>query len=192
MHIVNEPRTYESGITGPAPVIWYGSASPNGDSKPFSGVPIGSIYVQTGASNNIWHKTTDAGHDSDWSVGMACLAARVTSSQFTDGGSTSGTYTLSGSIPANAYVLRTVISDVTGFTGDTSAALIVGDGSDTDRYCTASTVNVFTTVQALDGGAPSGTQIHTAAKTPVLTITSATDFTNVTAGALTVKIFYLI
>lgn len=192
MRIENEPRVWESGLTGPAPAIWYGTANPNGDSKPFTTVPRGSIYVQTGASNNIWHKSGNSGHDSDWTAGMAVLQERVLYSQFTDGGSTSGTYTMAGTIPAGAYVLRTLITDVTGFTGDTSAVLIVGDGSDADRYVTASTVDVFTTVAALDGGAPSGTNIHTTAKTPVLTVTSGADFTSVAAGAMTVKIFYLV
>ena len=80
---------------------------------------------------------------------------------------------------------------MTGFAGDTSAALIVGDGTDTDRYMT-STLNVFGDVAAIDGGAVSGTAIHTAAKTPVLTITSGSDWGLVSAGALTVKIFYLL
>ena len=94
-------------------------------------------------------------------------------------------------IPAGAWVLRTILQDITGFTGDTTAALIVGDGTDTDRYNT-STLNVFTTAVAIDGAAPSGTQIHTAAKTPVITITSSADFTNVAAGQVTVKIFYFV
>lgn len=193
MHLEPEPRFWESGINGPAPVLWYGVGAVDGDAHPFVAAPRGSIYCITGAQPRYFVKSENAGHDSDWSAlgGMGTIVQRVTYSQFTDGGSTAGTLTLDGTIPAGAYVLRCVVADVTGFTGDTSAALIIGDGSDTDRYCTASTVNVFATAVALDGGAPSGTAVHVLAKTPVLTITSGSDWGLVTAGALTVKIFYL-
>lgn len=193
MHIKNEPRTYESGVDGPAPAIWYGESAPNGDSKPFSTVPVGSIYVQTGDNPQVWHKSAESTtpHDSDWSVGMAVLSQRVSYTDFTDGGAAVGTLDLDRSIPAGAYVLRTVIHNVTGFAGNVSAALTVGDGTTVDRYNT-STLDVFSTVAAIDGGAVSGTALHTAAKTPKLTITVNSDWGLVSAGALTVKIFYLI
>jgi hypothetical protein len=192
MKIENYPRGWESGVDGPAPVVWHGSTAPDGDALPFKSVPVGSLYVQTGASPALWVKVTDTvgGHNGDWATGMNVLAQRVVLADFTDGGGTSGTLDLDGQIPAGAFVLRTVVEDVTGFAGDTSAALTVGDGTDADRY-NATTIDVFTTVAALDGGAPSGVQVHTAAKTPRLTVTSAADFTAVSAGAMTVKIFYL-
>ncbi len=114
----------------------------------------------------------------------------VQRSQFTDGGSTAGTYQLKSAIPIGAQVLVTLITQLTGFTGDTSATLIVGDGSDTDRYNTG-TPSVFTTANQLAMGAVSGTAVHTAAVFPTLTVTSASDFTNVTAGALKIRIVYL-
>lgn len=193
MHLEPEPRFWESGVNGPAPVLWYGANAVDGDAHPWVMAPRGSIYCITGSQARYFVKSENAGVDSDWSAlgGMGQIVQRVTRANFTDGGSTSGTLTLDGTIPAGAYVLRCVLTDVTGFTGDTSAALIIGDGSDTDRYVTASTVSVFTTAVALDGGAPSGTAVHVLAKTPVLTITSTADFTNVAAGAMTVKIFYM-
>ena len=68
--------------------------------------------------------------------------------------------------------------------------LTVGDGTTADRYNT-STINIFATAVALDGGAVSGTAVHAAAKSPVLTATSGSDWGAVTAGALTLKIFYM-
>lgn len=110
---------------------------------------------------------------------------------FTDGGGASGTFSLSTSIPAGARFLNTLVTAITGFAGDTSAVLIVGDGTDTDRYNTG-TPSVFATAAAgVDMGAPSGTAWHTAAKTPILTVTSATDWGAVNAGALTVTLFWL-
>lgn len=112
-------------------------------------------------------------------------------SQFTDGGGASGTLALSTTIPAGARYQATLISGLTGFTGDTSAVIIVGDGTDTDRYNTG-TPNVFVTAAAgVDMGVPSGTAFHSAAKTPTVTITSAADFTAVVAGAATLTLFYL-
>src|SRR3990167_4062588 len=111
----------------------------------------------------------------------------VTRAQFTDGGATAGTFSLNHSIPAGARFAFALLTSITGFTGDTSAVITVGD-ADVDRYNTG-TPSVFTTAAAgVDMGVPSGTAWHTAAATPVITITSATDFTNVTAGSLTITL----
>lgn len=121
------------------------------------------------------------------------LTQTVGYAAFTDGGGTSGTYTLTaGTVPAGATFLYSAVTAVTGFTGDTSAVLIIGDGTDTDRYNT-STINVFTTASGgVSAGDPSGVKYHTAAKTPVLTITSGSDWGLVTAGSVTVKMYYLV
>lgn len=109
---------------------------------------------------------------------------------FTDGGAAAGTFDLSVSIPAGAVFLRALVHGLTGFAGDTSATLTIGDGTDVDRYSTG-TPSVFTTAaEGADMGAPSGTQFHAAAKTPKLTITSGSDWGLVTAGALTVTLFW--
>lgn len=114
----------------------------------------------------------------------------VAYTEFTDGGSTAGTLALNTSIPAGAVFLRSLVTDITGFAGDTSAVLTIGDGTDVDRYNTG-TPSVFATAAAgADMGAPSGTAHHSAAKTPTLTVTSNADFTSVSAGALTVTLFW--
>lgn len=114
----------------------------------------------------------------------------VTYDQFTDGGGAAGTLALGISIPAGAVFARTLVTGITGFTGDTSAALTVGDGTDVDRYNTG-TPSVFTTAAAgADMGAPSGTLFHSTAKTPTLTVTSNADFTSVAAGQMTVTLFW--
>ena len=114
----------------------------------------------------------------------------VQRSQFTDGGSTAGTYQLKSAIPIGAQVIVSLVTQLTGFTGDTSATLIIGDGTDHDRYNTG-TPSVFTTANQVAMGAISGTAVHTAAVFPSLSVTSASDFTSVTAGALKVRIVYL-
>lgn len=102
-----------------------------------------------------------------------------------------GTATFSSQIPVGAVVTRSLITDVTGFIGDTSAVVTLGDGTDDDRYNTG-TPSVFTTVANVDAGVPSGTVYHASAIAPEVIVTSASDFGDVTDGALTVSIFYYI
>lgn len=109
-------------------------------------------------------------------------------SQFTDGGSTAGTYQVQFELPVGFFVERTQVYDVTGFTGDTSAVITVGDGSDVDRYNTG-TPSVFTTISRLDLGVASGTRFIATANRPTITVTSGADFTSVAAGALSIRVY---
>lgn len=113
---------------------------------------------------------------------------------FTDGGSTSGTYALTTAIPVSATVLCSKVLAVTGFAGDTTAVMTIGDGSDVDRYNT-STINVFTTASAgVATGAVSGIAYHAVAATVTLTITGGADFTSIVTnglGSVTVEIDYI-
>lgn len=192
--ITNWPGLQQNDINGAYPNDFMGNDTPDGDRAPWKDVPSGSRYIKRNKSTKVayqYEKRKEDNLDDDWGPlgGVHVISQTVTYDEFTDGGSTSGTLVLDDSIPLGAFVLRTLIENVTGFTGDSSAALIVGDGTDTDRYNT-STVNVFTTATVLDAGAVSGTQLHTAAKNVTLTITSGTDWGAVTAGQLTIKIFY--
>jgi len=108
---------------------------------------------------------------------------------FTDGGSTAGTLSLGVSIPVGAVYEATLVDDLTGFAGDTSAVITVGDGTDADRYNTG-TPSVFATAAGVAMGVPSGTRYHAAAKTPVVTITSGSDWGAVTAGQLTITLLW--
>jgi hypothetical protein len=112
---------------------------------------------------------------------------------FTDGEGATGTLDLSTSIPAGAYFVKTLIHGITGFAGDTSATIQVGDGTDVDRYNTG-TPDVFSTAAAgVDMGAVSGTAFHAAAKTPKVTITTDSDFTAAVtngSGAATITLYY--
>lgn len=134
----------------------------------------------------------------DASVALADLALpkwgviteTILKSAFTDGGSTSGTKTMATQIPAGAVFEYSVVTVNAAFSGDTSAVLTIGDGSDVDRYNTG-TPSIFTT-GAKEMGVPSGTRFHAAAQTVTLTVTSGADFTNVSAaGSITVSLYYL-
>jgi len=121
------------------------------------------------------------------------ITQTVTRAQFTDGGGAAGTFVLTdGTIPAGATVIAAAVQAVTGFIGDTSATIVIGDGSDADRYNTGTPSVFATAADGVDVGVPSGVRYHNAAKSVTLTVTSATDFTNVSAGSVTVSLYYLL
>lgn len=117
------------------------------------------------------------------------LSQTVTFDQFTDGGGAVGTFDLSGVVPDKSLFIQALVTDVTRFVGDTSAVLTIGDGTDVDRYNTG-TIDVFSTVSNVAAGAPSGTAVHTADETVTLTVTTAADFTSVSAGSVKVTLFF--
>lgn len=108
--------------------------------------------------------------------------------QFTDGGSTSGTYQLQIELPVGFYVERTQLLNLTGFANDTTAAITVGDGSDVDRYNTG-TPSVLTTLGALDLGVASGVRFLATANRPTVTVTGGADFTSINAGGFDIRIY---
>ena len=120
------------------------------------------------------------------------ITESVSFDDFTDGGAAVGTFDLTNKIPAGATVLSAAVTALVGFTGNVSATLTIGDGTDVDRYNTG-TPSVYTTsATGIAVGIPSGVVYHTAEKTVKLTVTSSSDFTAVTAGSMTVQITYLV
>jgi hypothetical protein len=194
MRIVNEVQFNPHPVDGTnQPEVFWGDDEPS-TSSTFTAKNVGSKYWQRVTANHIkhWFKVKHDSRADDWVLERGIICQRLLRAGFTDGGSTSGTHDLNGTIPAGAVVQKTIVTNITGFTGDTSATIIVGvTGGDTDRYMTG-TPSVFTTAAAgVDVGVPSGTAWLTAAAEPTALITSAADFTNVAAGAVTVAIFYI-
>lgn len=190
--IGNNSKNQHDGVDGVGPAAYFKGSTLNGAIGDDSLASLGSLRWYL---NQVWRRvkvahTTLGARTDDWAEGLGVVAQTLLYSEFTDGGSAAGTKTLSVQIPQGAWVLRTVLENVTGFTGNTSAVITVGDGSDVDRYNTG-TPSVFTTANAIDLGAPSGTQIHTAAATVTVTITGGSYFTAITAGQLTIRIYYL-
>jgi len=147
-------------------------------------VPGGAVKVCTNVASNVWSDFVNR------VPRIEVLTDTCTRASFTDGGSTAGTRVMAGVLPVGAVILGTKVTCNTTFIGDTSAVLIVGDGSDTDRYNT-STIDVFTATGLLQSGVPSGNKLITTANSPTLTVTSNADFTNVSAGSVTVSIYYV-
>lgn len=135
-------------------------------------------------------ETPDAGVSRGLAV-VGVLEESFDHADFTDGGAAAGTIQFTGSLPAGAVVLGTKILVPEGFAGDTSAVVTIGDGTDVDRYMTG-TPDVFSTAAAgVEAGVPSGSKLLTAANQPTITVTSDADWGSVTAGQLTVSIYYI-
>jgi hypothetical protein len=193
--MLTELKKHEHPIYGPMPAdMWFGTNAIDGDAAPFTLAPVGQVYIRKDTTNNlmqVWVKRKHVPHDNDWGPigGLGVISQTVDYDDFTDETSV-GTYVLGQTIPVNAVVVKTIVSVESGFIGDTTATLQVGDGTDADRYTTG-TPSVFTTDTAVDVGAVSGTAWHNAAISTVeLTITPGTAWAAVTAGRLTVTIFY--
>lgn len=111
---------------------------------------------------------------------------------FTDNADATGTLETSITIPEGAVVMQAFIDEVTGFAGDTSATITIGDGTDVDRYNTG-TPSVFATADHVSAGVPNGTAYHSADKTVTLIVTGASDFTSIVTegnGTVRVTVFY--
>jgi PKD repeat protein len=127
-------------------------------------------------------------------MGIRKVCQRVKVTDFTDGLSTSGTLTLKKTIPAGSFVIGSKVKVETAFIGDTSAHLAIGDGSDADTYSGNTYHSVFTAADNLVKAAfittDCGIVALGSAGNIVLTLTSGSDFTNVTAGQMFVEVFY--
>lgn len=180
-----------SPLLGAPPRVLYGEVAVDGDAAPFAQAPLGTLYLRKVSAyhTQLWQKVQDTNSDYDWRCVAGTIVETVLYSAFTDGGAAAGTYVLDSDIPAGAYVDNASVYVNTGFTGNTSAALTIGDGTDVDRYNTG-TPSVLA-AGWVDVGLRSGAPHHTAAMATVtLTVTGATDFTAISAGSLTVALHY--
>ena len=124
-------------------------------------------------------------------AGIVEIKETIAFDDFTDNLDTTGTYEMLEDIPAGALVLGATLTALTGFTGDTSATITFGDGTDDDRY-NAGAIDVFTTAAVMDLGAMAGLAAHLVDKTPTIILTSNADFGAVDAGVMTISLFYII
>ncbi|MHA2063284.1 MAG: hypothetical protein ACXABY_02765 [Candidatus Thorarchaeota archaeon] len=129
-------------------------------------------------------------------VGIRKVGQWVTYDQFTDGGGASGTLALSKTIPAGSFVFGSKVTVTTGFTGDTTAVLDIGDGSDADLFSqtthniVAAATNLVEGADEAAAGAGRGIAPVASAATVTLTVTGASDFGLITAGKMYVEVFY--
>jgi len=110
---------------------------------------------------------------------------------FTDNGDASGYIDFTtGQIPAGAVVTGFKAVVATGFTGDTTAVIEVGKSGDTDAY-SADTAQSVLGAGTVGSGSNADANFVAAATTPRVTVTGAADFGNISAGSMTVTVYYL-
>ncbi|MCP4376269.1 MAG: hypothetical protein GY794_08865 [bacterium] len=109
---------------------------------------------------------------------------------FTDNGDASGYVDFtSGSIPAGSIVTgwKAVVS--TGFTGDTTAVIEVGESGDSDAY-SADVAQSVLAAATVGSAAKEALAFVGSATTPRVTVTGGADWGNIAAGSMTVTIYY--
>jgi len=109
---------------------------------------------------------------------------------FTDNGDATGYIDFDSDLPEGAIVLGFKADVTTGFTGDTSAVIKVGKAGDTDAFSAETNKSVFA-VDIVRSAADQANAACDANVTPRVTVTTNADFTSVSAGAMTVTIYYL-
>ena len=110
---------------------------------------------------------------------------------FTDGGAAVGTYATGISLPVGSVVLYSFVDVTAAYSGDTSCALQIGDGSDADRFNKSSDPSVFAAGN-IDGGVPQGVQFCDAATSITLTATGGSDWGAVSSsGSMRVYLVYV-
>ncbi len=135
------------------------------------------------------------------SVGMGIrkVSQDISYSDFTDAGTT-GTLTLTDSIPAGSFVIGSKVTVKTAFTGTSvsTCTLAIGDGGDADCYSGNTTHSIFTVTTAAAQRVlaafittDAGMNAEAAANSILLVATESTaDWSIISAGEMTVEVFY--
>jgi hypothetical protein len=118
------------------------------------------------------------------------ISQDISYSDFTDSGGTTGTLTMTKQLPEGAFVIGTKVDVRTGFTGDTSCTLTAGKSSGEDEFTDGTSINIYT-ADVLGDSAEDPLEFLAADTSVYLVATGASDWGLVTAGEMTVEIFYL-
>jgi hypothetical protein len=137
---------------------------------------------------------------SDVGMGIRKVSQVITYDDFTDAGST-GTLTMTDTIPAGSFVIGSKVTVKTAFTGTsvTTCTLAIGDSGDANCYSCNTTHSIFTAttaaaqrVTAAFIASDAGLNAEAAANSILLVATDSTgDWSIITAGEMTVEVFYL-
>lgn len=123
---------------------------------------------------------------------LTSVVETITKANATDV-TTTGTRDFQTTIPAGSMIVGWRANTTGAWTGDTSAVLQIGVAGDLDRFTADTTSSVFAT--GIDGSTALAADAQdgiSAAVTPRITITSAADFTNTSAGgSTTCELFYI-
>lgn len=110
---------------------------------------------------------------------------------FTDNANTTGYKDWSAQLPAGAIVLGVKYVVATGFTGDTTAVVQTGVSGDLDRFSSVTDQSVLAAGTVGHGVAADAHDGIGAAQTIRTTVTGASDFGGISAGAMVATLYYI-
>lgn len=119
------------------------------------------------------------------------LAQTVDITDFTDNAGTATGYVDLRALPKNALVLGWKAVVTTGFTGDATAVIQVGVSGDLNRYSAVTDLSVLAAGTVGASVSNDANVLALTAATPRVTVTGGADFTSITAGAMTVTVYYI-
>ncbi|RLI68366.1 MAG: hypothetical protein DRP02_12705 [Candidatus Gerdarchaeota archaeon] len=112
-------------------------------------------------------------------------------SDWADGGSAAGTVSLTPKLPVGALVIGWRAQTTTAFDADTSATLLVGVSGDTDRFSASAGQDIDTVGYYVDLASATGGDGANAEQTILLTLTEDSEWGDMSAGVVKIKIFYI-
>lgn len=136
-------------------------------------------------------QSTPYGMEVTEGIGLRSISRTLNASDFTDGGTTTGTYTWTSALPAGCFYIGCMADVTSALDDDTSAALVVGKTSGEDEFSDGTSVSLAS-VAKVGEEAEAPLEYLASATTVYLQITTATDFTLVYAGdgKFTLYLFY--
>ena len=125
-------------------------------------------------------------------MGLRKVAQIVNASEFTDGGATTGDYTLKTQIPVGAFVIGSKVIVKNAFDDDTTAVMTIGKTAGQDEFSDGTTIDVATAGTKGDS-AEDPMEFIASATDVILRITGASDFTDIAEGdgKMLVEVYYL-
>lgn len=122
--------------------------------------------------------------------GLRSVKQRIKYSDMTDS-STTGSIQLHKDIPAYSMVIMTKVTVHTGFTGgaNTTATLKVGATAGEDDWSDATTIAAFTAGTVMENP-ENDLEIQSSAAEVHARITVSSDWTTISAGEMTIEVFY--
>lgn len=123
-------------------------------------------------------------------AGIRVTEVEIDHSLFTDGGSTTGSYTITDAVPARSIGLGSLIETTEGFNTAVTAAL--GNSAGQDEWTAGAVTAAVTTAGTKILSAYETTPTVIAAEQDIyVTLTHSSDFTLVTSGKIKIKLIYI-
>jgi len=163
------------------------------DDQTFDDIPADGFAVPVGKLVEV-ESSTEGWIDIGAALGRPVeeIVEAVVIGDFTDNtGTATGYVDLATSLPAGAIPIGVKYIVTTGFTGDTTAVVQTGVSGDLDRFSSVTDQSVLAAATVGHGVAADACDGMNAAQTIRVTVTGGADFTSISAGAMTVIVYFI-